>query len=152
MNIADIRTNLKAALGAIRTRNGFANDIGSVSDEFVYSETTAYPALVVVIGDIIFNDKAGNYCEVQLKVNIYALVKNLTAPQTELLSVTNDIYKCLAADPHLTAACMWIRPLRAATAGDVFNLEGCAPGFSPPHGCMRVECEALYRFYRPDGI
>ena len=151
--ITTIRSNLETLLKTIRNSGGgaYRNDIGDVSLEFVYGEGTTYPALFVINPVAEFSDLCGNNAEVTEPLFIYGMVKDESTPQAALISLRNDIVQCLAADPQLGGSCLGLVIRKAVNADDIFKESGYAPGFKPPHACIRIECEVLYRIYKPTG-
>lgn len=145
MSIETIRSNLKTLLETITEDNGYENDIGDVLDEFVYSEGTTYPAVIIMTPETDFADLSGRRSDLTEKVFLYVLVKDENTPQASMLLMRKDIIKALFTDTSLSGACRRFRIIKTANAGDVFNVEGFAPGFKPPFGCLRVECEALHQ-------
>lgn len=150
MSLDTVLSNLKTLLETITTTNGYANNVGDVLDEVVFTEDANYPAISLIPPEGDITDKAGNTADMDEDVFIYIIVKSGTAPVAAFRSMRKDVLKCLATDRQLSGACKYFRPRKVRIAYEWFK-DGIIPGIKPPYAAYVIECETLYQYNQAEG-
>lgn len=154
MSTETLRANFKTQLKTITTDNGYTNDIGDVLNDVVLQDGTTYPAAFITLPEADLSALAGHHEKAREKIFIFFIVKNETAPMAALLSLRDDILKCIAANPTLSGAVDRIERGKYRIATEIYQTppSGYPPGFNPPFAAGVIECAADWRYSQLTGV